>query len=493
MRSQWERALPGRLSRELRTRHVVLPIVGLTVLAAALRFSFLDRQSFWFDEAVTVELSRKSLWGMLTALPDTESTPPAYYVLVWGWSRLVGTSETELRALSALLGTVTIPIAYAAGRVLVSHRAGLYSAALVTCSPFLVWYSQEARAYALLVALTALSLLVFATALVRPSVRRLALWVAVASLAFATHYFAIFLVGGEAVWLLISHRRCRAAWGAAAGVAAAGAALLPLAVHQQSTGQTWWIAARPLSNRITETLRQFITGEYGPSEALSVVAFLVLLFTAAGLVWLTNRRERQGGTIALSLGAAGVLAPLALASIALDKFFYRNMIGAWVPLAIALATVLASQRIRRLGLLLLAAACGIQLWSLAAIVQRPALHRDDWRSALSALGPNDGRRAIITEPSYQEAPIHLYRPEIRQMPMAGAQVTEIAFLGLRRLPLDFRPPAPFKRVEQRMVQHIALVRYRSPTERLVKPDDLARRGSFDPSGILIEAGIRNSE
>src|SRR5215216_5772963 len=493
MTSQTPLARRGRLTRAVRTPRLVVPIVGLTALAGVLRFSFLDRQSFWFDEAVTVQLSHKSLWEMLAALPNTESTPPLYYVLVWGWSRLLGTGETEMRALSALLGTVTVPIAYAAGRVLVSYRAGLYSAPLVTCSPFLVWYSQEARAYALFLALSALSLFTFASALVRPLPRRFALWAVVASLALATHYFAVFLVGGEAIWLLMTHRRSRAAWVAATGLAAVGAALLPLAVYQQRTGQTWWIAARPLTNRMSETLRQFITGEYGPREAVSVAAVLVLVFTAAGLVWLTDGRERQGGQIALLLGTVGIVAPLALASTELDKFFYRNLIGAWVPLAIALATVLASQRIRRLGLLVLAAACAIQLWSLAVVVQRPSLHRDDWRSAVNALGPNFGARAIITEPSYQRAPIELYRPEIRPMPTAGEHVTEIAFLGFRRLPLAFRPPPPFKRVEQRMIQHLTLVRYRAPTGHRVTPDDLARRGSFSPSGVLVESGIRNSE
>jgi mannosyltransferase len=486
-------ALADRLGGDMSTLHVLLPVVGLTTLAAVLRFSFLNRQSFWFDEAVTVELSQKSLSGMLAALPDTESTPPLYYVLVWAWSRLIGPSEAELRALSALFGTATVPVAYAVGRLLVSHRAGLYTAALVTCSPFLVWYSQEARGYAVFLALSTLALLVFAHALLRPSSRGFALWAVVAALALATHYFSVFLVGGEAVWLVLRHRRCRAAWAAATGVAAAGAALLPLALHQQRTGQTAWIDGRPLRDRMSQTLRQFVTGEYGPSEAVSLLALVVLGFTVAGLVWFTEGREQRGGTIALVLGAAAVVAPLALAATELDKFFYRNLIAAWVPLAIALATVLASQRIRRLGLVILAATCAIQLWSLSIVVRRPSLHRDDWRSALEALGPGDGRRAIITEPSYEKAVIQLYRPEVRPMPTAGKGVAEIVFLGLSRLPLHFRPPPAFERVEERMVQHIALVRYRSPTVQTVTPADLARRGAFSPSGVLVEANTRSTD
>src|SRR5919108_6438395 len=88
----------------IRARRQLLPVAVVTAVAAALRFGFLDQQSFWSDEAVTVHLVRKSLFGMFGALPGSESTPPLYYLLAWGWSRIFGTSEVGLRALSAVLG-----------------------------------------------------------------------------------------------------------------------------------------------------------------------------------------------------------------------------------------------------------------------------------------------------------------------------------------------------------------------------------------------------
>jgi uncharacterized membrane protein len=71
----------------------------------------------------------------------------------------------------------------------------------------LIWYSQEARAYALFVLLTALSLLYFVRALDRGTRRDFVLWGAFSALALATHYFAAFLIAAEALWLL--HRRRR--------------------------------------------------------------------------------------------------------------------------------------------------------------------------------------------------------------------------------------------------------------------------------------------
>ncbi len=75
-----------------------------TAVAALLRFLTSGTQSYWYDEAITVELVQRPFHAMLGALPTSESTPPLYYVLAWIWSRMFGTGETGLRSLSAVLG-----------------------------------------------------------------------------------------------------------------------------------------------------------------------------------------------------------------------------------------------------------------------------------------------------------------------------------------------------------------------------------------------------
>jgi uncharacterized membrane protein len=463
------------------------PILLITALAAVLRFAFLDQQSFWFDEAVTVQLVHKSFGGMLGALPNTESTPPLYYVFAWGWSRIFGTGEVGLRALSAVVGTATVPVAFAIGRLFVSRRAGLFGAALVACSPLLVWYSQEARAYALLAFLSALSVLAFGHALRRPTWKSLTLWVVVGGLALATHYFAAFLICAEAIWLLLARSRRWAVWVAVGATAAVGAALLPLALHQENTGQTSWIGARPLSSRVRETLTQFVTGAYAPRHHVATItAVIAVALIGAGLAWLAEEYDRRGAAIVIALGGISVLGPLTLAPTRFDKFLYRNVIGGWALLAIGLAVVLSSRRAGRLGLALVGLACLLELGSLAIILHRPALQRDDWRSAVSAIGPRHGRLAVITNPSFERVAIELYRPDVRAMPPAGVNVREIVFLGFARLPLDFRPPAGFKRVEQRRIQHIALVRYRASSPRIVTADEIAARGRFAVNSVLAE-------
>src|SRR3954453_20133185 len=101
------------------------PLLPAVLAAGAgLRFAALSKQSFWFDEALTVGLVKRGPFDMLHHIPGSEADPPLYYVLAWVWRHFFGTGEAGLRSLSAVAGTAAIPVAWAAGRELVSSRVG---------------------------------------------------------------------------------------------------------------------------------------------------------------------------------------------------------------------------------------------------------------------------------------------------------------------------------------------------------------------------------
>ncbi len=140
--------------------------------AAALRLSTLDLQSLWYDEAFTpVHVLHPSLAATLRAVVHTENTPPLWYLLEWADSRVFGTGAFALRLPSALAGVATVPVAWAIGRELAGRRAAFARAALVAVNPLFVWYSQEARVYALFVLTAALAMLCFLRALREPTPR----------------------------------------------------------------------------------------------------------------------------------------------------------------------------------------------------------------------------------------------------------------------------------------------------------------------------------
>src|ERR1700760_2921759 len=76
-------------------------VAGLTLGAAVLRFATLGDQSYHHDEVVTaVRILPGSFTHAMNAVGLSESTPPLYYALAWGWTQVTGTGEWGLRSLS---------------------------------------------------------------------------------------------------------------------------------------------------------------------------------------------------------------------------------------------------------------------------------------------------------------------------------------------------------------------------------------------------------
>jgi mannosyltransferase len=379
-------------------------VAGLTVLAAALRFATLGAQSYHHDEIVTASrVLRDGFWHAMDAVGFSESAPPLYYALAWVWTQLTGTGEVGLRALSALAGIATVPVAYLLGRDLSkSQRTGVVAAALVAVNPMLLWYSQEGRAYALLVLLTALSVLYFARALEGGRRRDFLVWGSVSALAIATHYFAVFPVAVEAVWLL--RRRGRESLPGVGIVAGAGLLLAPLAVHQASIGHAAWITNFTLGHRLWETGLTFMLGETGDIIAQVERPLLALFPCLLGAVALAlvllrgDARERRAAAIPLALAAITVAVPVAVGLLdpAKDYVLARNLIPALVPLLVAVAIGFTLGRARRAGTVLGAALVVYSLAFSAWASLSPALQRPDWDAAASTLGEPARPRAMVT-------------------------------------------------------------------------------------------------
>ena len=431
--------------RPRRPTRAQLALLVLVAAGAAIRFSTLDLQSFWVDEGITVHLLRMDFGDMFGSALDGEQTPPLYYVLAWLWTRPFGTSEVGLRSLSALVGTATIPLAWGIGRQLVSERVGLVAAGLVAFNPLLVWYSQEGRSYALLVLLAGLSILAFLGALEQGSARNLARWAVPSVLALCTHYFALFVVVPEALWLLLRIPDRRRAGIAVAGVAAVGALLLPLAIHQAGNPGASFIGTTALGERMLQLPKQYLVGYASPAAALLTVLATVV---AVGAVWLvltrTDPRERGAArSVALLLAcAAGV--PLVLAVAGADYLVTRNAIAGLLPFVLLLAIGLGARRAGLAGLAAAAVLCGIGIGAVVAVDARPEFQRDDWRGAARLLGRTRVPRAVVVSPAKGLAPLAAYVRGLELFPSRPVAVSEIDVIGvaIHRPGQTPRPPRP---------------------------------------------------
>jgi mannosyltransferase len=435
LRRRAPRAEASRV-RALLADRAVLAVAALTALAALLRFYRLGHQGFWFDEANTALLVHFSPGKMIGLIPQTESTPPLYYCVAWVWARIFGYGEMGLRSLSAVCGVLLVPVAYLAGRKLISPRAGVIAAALATCSPLLIWYSQEARSYQMLALLSAVSLLAFAYARADPSPRALAAWVISCALALATHYYAALAVVPEAIWLLAIHRRRRSVQVAFALVGLCGLALIPLAISQNGTGHDGWIAHSPLGRRLGQVIPQFAIGFDGPAHSvLEPVAIAIVVLAVVLVFTRCSPAERRGALLAGGLALAGLAFSLLLIVAGFDDLLTRNLLAIWIPAALLVAGGLSAARARRVGMVAAAVLCAMGVTTALGVAFDRNLERPDWRVVARALGPRPAAapaaiqaaptRAILVQHYRDLLPLSLYVPGLKFMGPRGATVSEL--------------------------------------------------------------------
>jgi mannosyltransferase len=487
---------------DLRRRAVESPhlvaLVAIVLLGALLRFSTLDLQSYRYDEALTAgRVLHPSLFTTLSVVPNTESTPPFYFFTAWLWSRPLGTGEVALRSLSALAGTATIVVVYLGATTLLPRRVGLIAAAIVAVNPVMIWFSQDARSYALAMLLTALSFLFFAKALRSPSKSLLSGWAISSALAIATHYFTGFVIGPEALILLGAGRERRRVALAAAGILVVVALLIPIGLEQAGTQPQF--NQESLGHRLERAAAKFVGDDNGdehgarqPGPIPLIVPIGLAIAGLAMLIGLGDRGERRGAGIAAAVGVAGLLAPLLLVAFGADFLDGRNLLPTYIPLTIVLAAGFGARRAGLAGLGLAAAFCAMALIFTIEIDRLPRLQREDLRNAAQQLGPARGPRAIVSERYSSNWQLRYYlgaRPATR----ADARLGEIDVVGSRAAIQSHRSllPAGFRLVELDPVSYnLTLARFRSPRP-LVVPLRPLQSGALVGGGsaaVLLQGG-----
>jgi mannosyltransferase len=464
------------------------PLAALTLLAAVLRLGTLDLQSFWYDEAFTpVHVLHASLSATLRSVSHTENSPPLWYLLEWADSRVLGTGEVALRLPSALAGVATVPVAWAIGSELAGRRAALACAALTAVGPLFVWYSQEARVYALFILAAAVAMLCFLRAEREPTRLRMAAFALSGAVALVTHYFAVFLLIPMVLWLLWEPRTRRAALGATGALTLVGLALLPLISAQGGHG-TQWIGRWPLSERLQAIPQYYLTGTSGAplGHGVELLLALPLLAGAALGLWRLldappaaaagERTLGRGALICTVIAAGGILIPLALAVLGADYLAPRNLVGAMVPVTALIAVLAASPATGRLGMaLVLTSVLGL-LAITVDVNLSPRLQRGNWREVARVLRDGAPDRAITTV-ELGAAPLEYYMPGLHNLaPGSSVSISEIDESGYAPLreSAGATPAHGFHLAGRRNIDGLIVYRFVSPVPRTVSEAQLRR-------------------
>ena len=249
---------------------------------------------------------------------------------------------------------------------------------------------------------------------------RLLAWGAVAALALATHYYAIFLVGPQALWLACALPGLRERAAALALPLAAGVALAPLALGQRANAGAAFIgdstlrdAPGPGPQAVSRRLRRSAgaaadradgarrarrlrrAGRPAPRATTSFPRARVA--RSPLLAGLTGRRARAAGA-----GRARRRGPPhhaqrprgAGARLRARRRGARRSAGA--------APRRAARRAAALAVACLAGAVAV-----VGVARGPELQRDDWRAAVRALGPIAEPRLLVATPAVRADPAAL--------------------------------------------------------------------------------------
>jgi mannosyltransferase len=399
----------------------MLVVAALTAVGLGLRLALLG-QSLFADELSTWWIvSTHGLGGVVSTVhSDAEITPPLYFVLAWLTTRLDLTPEL-LRLPSLVAGVATVPLTYLLGARTVGRPVGLVGATLVALSPFMLFYSTEARGYALAVALVLCSTLALLAAVESGRGRWWVLYVVCSCAAVLTHYTTVFALAAQLAWALWAHPKARRP--ALMANAAAAVGFLPwitglindfespttdivnaidvLTLHSARVTLEHWTVGHPLV--LANAPLRALPGRL----ALVLLAFGLATAVAGALrAWRRSPPlrldDRLALVVALALGApAGVLV---VSVVGTNLVSVRHLAASWPALSLVAGALIvaAGPRVR-----IAAGALVIACFAIGAVkMLEPRFQRPDYQAVGRAIDrearPGD---VVIDGTSYSPAPI----------------------------------------------------------------------------------------
>jgi hypothetical protein len=320
-------------------------------------------------------------------------------------------------------------------------------------------------------------------------------WAISSALAVAAHYFAVFLVFVEAVILIRYVPRQRMYVLALAPTVAVGVALIPLLREQRHNAG--FGGAEGIGFRLRQLGTWFATGDLRATPPL-VVAALAATIGIWLLVRRPDARPQTNGLIALGVGLATIAIPGVLLAAGLDYFLFRNLIAAWVPLAIGLSIGFMRPGAGWLGVGGAAALCVVFAVADIAVFARTGLQRDDWRSVAGIVAKSRGPTAVVVYPRWDARTMLYYLPSLRTPPGRFIGVRSIWFVGVDETfqggravwtppdEVQVESPHGFRAASPRRFQHFVVRRFNSRQPLSVSVGRLERSiSSSTPVRVLV--------
>jgi len=182
----------------------------IAILATALILRLINlNQSLWLDEAVQAITSQGSFSAIFSELRG-DFHPPLYHFFMWLWVHLFGSSEIVLRLPSVLFGVGTVWVIYKLGSLGKLGNLGIVAALFLATAPFHIYYSQEARMYAMTAFFASLSMYYFLRVIGEKRENRGAVWgylAGTAAMLYSDYYgFLVLLAQIIGGWIILRRK-----------------------------------------------------------------------------------------------------------------------------------------------------------------------------------------------------------------------------------------------------------------------------------------------
>ncbi len=336
-------------------------VLIITWVAFLLRTANLRTQNLWRDEVDAIRFSSWPLPELVSGLFQVGHNGPLYFLLLRPWRALTGDSEFALRYPSALAGAVTIPLGFVLARQFgFSRRIGLLLGLLLATSPYLVWYGQEAKMYAILLVLISLAFVAylkaitasgvpFRTGLSNPTAVWWGIFVAATSLSFYFHILSPLMLLVYSFIGLLHQATLRKQWqGWLISMACLTLPYIPLALWQMPLLLKGFQSGHPFypAQKVFPLLFQLYSG--GLFQTLSLTGSVLYFFLLLCGLFLATKTRKSGynASTRLALASWAVLPPLAVYFISLRVQVFEDRYLIYVTPAFYLIVVIGLIAIR---------------------------------------------------------------------------------------------------------------------------------------------------
>jgi 4-amino-4-deoxy-L-arabinose transferase-like glycosyltransferase len=382
-------------SRRVRDANCFTTSTGLLLIlliGCALRFYALGARSFWLDEAYTwgivVKTDWLTVWPAMLAITDVS---PLSYVITKLLVPVFGSDEFGLRLTSAFFGLLAIPVIYRIGWSMFNRGAGLLAAAIISLSPFAVWYSQDARPYGLYLFLSALTLWGFWRA---SELNKWKLLIAASALLYLTHYVGALFAYAQAVYCL-SQLRSRPLlfrhWFLAQALAVLPAAAWvgTIVLRKQPMTGNGWIPPVTLTTPL-QTLWNFVSADAATVSPIMMAGVLIII-----VLILYGSRSWSHAVQQLLIWLGLPLLTAWLFSLRLPAYIDRFFEPALLAMALLLGAALYGlpRTWRRLSS---GVALGMLLIGSLRLYSDPIFQKENWREAARIITESKATVGLLT-------------------------------------------------------------------------------------------------